>query len=147
MSRNGTATFSATVRDEKSAPSWKSTPKRRRRAFSSCGSACQTSTSSNWMLPAVGRTKPIISRISTDLPLPLPPMSAITSPRPTLKLTPLCTTCAPKRVTTESTLRIDCISDLQMLENDGEGGVQHDHPHDALNDSGRGVLANAARIT
>ena len=109
FSRNGTATFSATVSDEKSAPSWNSTPKRRRTAFSSCGLQFQTSVPSSSMLPAVGRMRPMISRSSTDLPLPLPPMNPTTSPRRTVKLTPSCTTCLPNRVTTDPTFRTSSI--------------------------------------
>jgi hypothetical protein len=45
----------------------------------------------------------MISRTSTDLPLPLLPIIAATCPRATLNVTPSCTVCAPKRVTTEST--------------------------------------------
>ena len=55
------------------------------------------------MRPAAGRSRPMISRSSTDLPLPLPPITATICPRGTLKVTPSCTFCAPKRVTTEST--------------------------------------------
>jgi len=50
--------------------------------------------------PAVGFSNPMISRTSTDLPLPLLPIIAATCPRATLNVTPSCTVCAPKRVTT-----------------------------------------------
>ena len=43
------------------------------------------------MRPSVGRCSPMISRSSTDLPVPLPPISATSVPRATLKLTPSCT--------------------------------------------------------
>ncbi len=45
----------------------------------------------------------MISRSSTDLPVPLPPISATSVPRPTVNDTPSCTVWAPKRVTTSST--------------------------------------------
>ncbi len=99
---SGTATFSATVSDEKRAPSWNIIPKRRRVAFISSALACQTSVPSRRMRPEVGRCRPMISRSRTDLPVPLPPISATSVPRSTSKLTPSCTICSPKRVTIES---------------------------------------------
>ncbi len=102
-SRSGTATFCPTVNDENSAPSWNIMPKRCRTASSSCGAALHMSVPSRRTRPALGRCRPIISRSSTDLPLPLAPISPTRVPRSTAKPTPSCTVCAPNRVTTAST--------------------------------------------
>jgi hypothetical protein len=60
--------FSATVRDENSAPSWNSMPKRRRSAFISSGLERQTSAPRSRIDPAAGRSRPITSFSSTDFP-------------------------------------------------------------------------------
>ena len=87
-SRSGVATFSATVSDEKSAPSWNIMPNRVRSRASSPADAVQTSVPRSRTVPAVGRSRPMISRNSTDLPVPLPPMIATTCPRATENETP-----------------------------------------------------------
>ena len=45
----------------------------------------------------VGRRRPMIERISTDLPAPDPPTTPRISPRRTSRSRPSCTTCSPKR--------------------------------------------------
>ena len=89
-------------------------PKRRRVAFISSSLEFQTSVPSRRMRPAVGRCRPMISRSRTDLPVPLPPISATSVPRGTSKLTPSCTTCSPKRVTIASTSMTVCGGRHQM---------------------------------
>ena len=79
-SRKGTATFCATLSEENSAPSWNSMPKRRRTASIASGWACHMSVPSRRTRPVVGRCRPMISRSSTDLPVPLPPIKATSVP-------------------------------------------------------------------
>ena len=108
MLPSGVATFSATVSDEKSAPSWNIMPNRVRRRASSPADAVQTSVPRSRTVPAVGRSRPMISRNSTDLPVPLPPMIATTCPRAIENETPSWIVLGPKRVTMSSTSRTGC---------------------------------------
>ena len=62
-----------------------------------------TSRPSTSTVPASGRRSPRMVRSSTDLPLPDPPTMPKISALLTSKLTPSCTTCAPKRLTTSRT--------------------------------------------
>jgi hypothetical protein len=80
-SRIGASTFSTTVSEEKSAPSWNITPQRFSRRRRSAGGAVSTSVPKTRIEPAAGRLRPQIVRRSTDLPVPEPPTMPSTSPR------------------------------------------------------------------
>ena len=97
-SRSTMATFSATVSALNSAPRSNITPQRRRSGRACSSSSPTTSRPNTRIEPDTGRCSMIVSRSSVDLPQPLAPTSAKTSPRRTEKLTSSCTTASPKRV-------------------------------------------------
>ena len=83
-----------TVSELNSAPFWNSTPQR----SSSCsplalGQALDVLAAAPRCVPAAGRLSPTMVRSSTDLPVPEPPTTPITSPRRTSRSRPSCTTC------------------------------------------------------
>ncbi len=80
-SRIGNCRFSRTVSEENSAPCWNSTPQRRSIACRSASLAAARSTPNTLMVPARFGSRPMMVRISTDLPAPEPPTKPRISPR------------------------------------------------------------------
>jgi len=85
-SNSGVATLSSHGERGKQRAVLNSTPKRRRKPFICSGVLSHTDCPNSSMRPACGFSRPMISFSSTDLPVPLPPISAITSPRATVRL-------------------------------------------------------------
>ena len=96
-SRNGTSTFSATVRVENKAPFWNRMPQRRRIFLASSSSRPIIFSPSTSTSPASGVCSPMIERISTDLPVPEPPTTPRISPRLTSRSRSSWMTCSPRR--------------------------------------------------
>src|SRR5262245_5618686 len=90
-------------------------------------------------------------RISTDLPVPEPPTTPITSPRRMSRSSPSCSTCSPKRFTRPRTsitlagVSGAAMSDAQDREQDGEQSIGDDDQEDAFHDRAGGHLADAFR--
>src|SRR6266850_5805734 len=101
-SRSAKPTFSPTVIESKSAPDWKSIPISSRSARSSASSSEATSTPFTRTIPLSGRRSPITCLSSTDLPLPLLPMTTRHSPLGTERSTPRSTSFVPRRFCTPS---------------------------------------------
>ena len=80
-SRIGNCRFSRTLSEENNAPCWNSTPQRRSIACRSISEAWLRSTPNTLILPARRGNRPMMVRISTDLPAPEPPTKPKTSPR------------------------------------------------------------------
>ena len=80
-SRTGNCRFSITVSEENSAPCWNSTPQRRSTARRSASLAASISTPNTLMVPSRLGIRPMMVRISTDLPAPEPPTKPRISPR------------------------------------------------------------------
>src|SRR5882724_9789404 len=129
----GTWMFCPTVRELKRAPPWNSTPQRAcsRRHAASLRPAVSWPNSST--LPAVCRLSPTMVRSSTDLPVPEPPTTPITSPGCTSRSRLSCTICGPnwvRRPLTRmigSTIATPAPSVAQVGEQHGEEGVEDDH--------------------
>lgn len=100
---NGTCTFSPTVIDENSAPSWNSTPVLRVMCWRSANRPERASAPSTWMLPASGSRRPRMLRINTDLPVPEPPTTPRISPRRTSRSRSSCTVWRPNRLVSPRT--------------------------------------------
>ena len=62
------------------------------------------------MSPSSGSRRPMIERISTDLPLPEPPTTPMISPRRTSRSRFSCTTCDPNRLLSPRTLMMGASS-------------------------------------
>src|SRR6186713_493611 len=91
--------------------------------------------------PPQGRCRPSMVLSSTDLPLPEPPTIPSTSPGITSRLTPSCTTCWPKRLTSLRTEMTGVCSlrafmagrlEVELHEHDGKDGVGENHQEDGL---------------
>ncbi len=94
-SRTGNCMFCRTVSEENSAPCWNRMPQRRstpRRALASTASRSIPNTS---MRPETLGTRPMMVRVSTDLPAPDGPTKPRISPRLTSRLSPSSTRVAP----------------------------------------------------
>jgi hypothetical protein len=88
-SSSGNATFSAAVRDGIRLKSWNTNPNvLRRRAARSRRLMAPTSAPSTTTLPPVGWSSPPARFSSVDLPEPLGPMTATSSPACTVRVTP-----------------------------------------------------------
>src|SRR5687767_12973452 len=148
-SRIGAWMFSATVREENRAPAWNKTPQRVCSRRSASSSSSRVSWPSTRMSPSAGRLRPMMVRISTDLPVPEPPTTPITSPRRMSRSRPSCSTCSPKRVTRPRisiTLALrSAILDIQDCEQDGEQSIEDDDQEDALHDRAGGHLPDTLR--
>jgi hypothetical protein len=92
---SGKATLSATVLDDSRLKCWKIIPTRRRRARSPSTPSTATSSPSTTTRPPVGFSRPLISRISVDLPAPEAPITPNTSPVFTDSETSLRAACPP----------------------------------------------------
>ena len=91
------ATFSQTGRLSNSAPFWNSMPIcAAQLAGRGARGAFSTSSPSISMLPASGVTRPRMDLISTDLPVPEPPMTTMPVPGMTSRSTPSSTRFSPK---------------------------------------------------
>ena len=105
-SRIGTSTFSATVSVENKAPFWNRMPQRRRMFLASSSSRPIIFSPSTSISPSAGVCRPMIERISTDLPVPEPPTTPRISPRQTSRSRSSWMTCSPKRLASPRTVMI-----------------------------------------
>src|SRR3954463_7050286 len=145
-SRTGNWIFCRTVSEENSAPCWNRIPQRRstpRRAWASAASRSIPNTS---MLPESLGTRPMIVRVSTDLPAPEGPTKPRISPRLTSRLSPSSTFVVPNcTVTSRARMMASWISTAILhsdrCKEDREHAVHHDHKEDALHHRRGGVLA------
>src|SRR5512134_3060406 len=96
--RRAKATLSPTSRESKSAEPWKSIPNLRRTRTSSRSSILVTSSPSIRISPESGRSRPTTHLISTDFPVPLPPMTTVFLPFGTARSRPSRTTFFPNRL-------------------------------------------------
>ena len=90
------ATFSQTGRLSNRAPPWKSIPNLRRNSSMVVPEAPTTSTPSTRIEPLSGVIRPSTHLISTDLPVPEPPMTTRERPAGRSRSTPLSTRLGPK---------------------------------------------------
>src|SRR5471032_435483 len=90
------------------------------------------------MVPAVGRTIPMMHFIRVDLPLPLVPSSATVSPAPTLSDTPSSTRTAPYPASTFATVRLLAVVELLAKVRPHDFGVAHDFLRVAVGDLAAG---------
>src|SRR5262245_29978989 len=102
--------------------------------------------------PAVGWINIAISRSRVDLPLPLPPTIASTSPRTTSSSirssTRFCSNCIVTSRTGTSVVASGAgadTSDTQVIERDRERSVDHDDEKDRLHDANGRLSAHTFR--
>ena len=103
-SRIGNWTFWRTVSEENSAPCWNRMPQRRSSPRRSVSVATSRSTPNTSIAPVRRGTRPMMVRISTDLPAPEAPTNPRISPRNTSTHSPSSTTASPKPTTRSRTL-------------------------------------------
>src|SRR5258706_11967230 len=103
-SRSPYATFSRTFIESNSAPPWNSIATFFRIGISASSSYPPMSSPSTTTRPRSGRWSPMMCRIRTDLPLPLPPSTTIVSPRRMSKVIPPSTCLLPNALCTSSNL-------------------------------------------
>src|SRR5207245_9233782 len=96
--------FSRTFIESKSAPPWNSIATFLRTGISSSSSYPAISSPSTITRPRSGRWRPMMCRIRTDLPLPLPPRTTMVSPLRMSKVIPSSTLLAPNALCTFSNL-------------------------------------------
>ncbi len=94
-SRTGNWMFCRTVSEENSAPCWNRMPQRRSTPRRSAVLAASRSTPNTSMRPATFGTRPMMVRVSTDLPAPDGPTKPRISPRLTSRLSPSSTRVVP----------------------------------------------------
>src|SRR5579863_71086 len=106
------------------------------------------------MVPLAAGNNPTMTRSSTDLPVPEPPTTPITSPRSTSRSRLRWIVRPPRRVLRPCTRMIGdpepltplpCAagSDMEIGEDDGEAGVEHDHQEDRFDHGDGGEAAHA----
>src|SRR5262249_40390127 len=146
-SRIGNWTFWRTVSDENRAPCWNRMPQRRSVARRSRSLAPPKSAPNTSIVPDRLGTRPMMVRISTDLPAPDPPTKPRISPRNTSS-DRWSSTVAPLNPTTRSRTRMTaslpaCAIALftDRREEHGEEAVHHDHQEHRLHHRGGGVQA------
>src|SRR3954447_4143095 len=144
-SRTGNWMFCRTVNDENRAPCWNSIPQRRSTPRRSAALASSRSIPNTSMRPAVLGTRPMIVRVSTDLPAPDGPTKPSISPRLTSRLSPSSTLVDPNctamsRTRMMALVASGAISHSDRGEEDREHAVHHDHEENSFHHRGGGVL-------
>jgi hypothetical protein len=86
---SGTSTFSPTVSEENSAPSWNSTPVLRSIHLRVAVLSLRALHAQDFDAARVGAAQAEDERISTDLPVPEPPTTPRISPRPHVQVQPI----------------------------------------------------------
>src|SRR6201996_1333616 len=155
-SRTGNWMFWRTVSEENSAPCWNKMPQRRstpRRALASAASRSIPNTS---MRPRVFGTRPMMVRVSTDLPAPDGPTKPKISPRLTSRFSPSSTRVEPNCTVISRTRMMASVASAarsvtgvmsypDRRKEDREHAVHHDDEEDALHHRRRGVLSQRFR--
>src|SRR5579883_478100 len=147
-SRSGTWMFCATLSELKSAPSWKSTPKRASKLRRSSAPSAARSSPRIVIRPEDGRKRPTRARSSTDLPAPEAPTTPSTSPRRTSRSRFSSTTRPSTRMVSPRTTMAGSavppgLSDAEIGEGDREEGISDDDQENRFDDGPGGEAPDA----